>query len=413
MTLSPPPSLSAGTWPTTLRRALVVDDSLSERRLLRLLLDRWGYATEEAGSVDEALEFCRGTEVDVVLSDWVMPDRSGLDLARGFREIERATYGYFILLTTKSESADVQLGYECGADDFMTKPIDPDALRARLRVADRIVGMQRRLAGQNRDLAEALAEITDLSAALDRDLDEARRLQRSLAPDRTLRLEGGVAATALRASGHVGGDLVGLIPTADAARIGVFALDVSGHGIAAALIAARLAGQLTAPPGERSLSYAPGRGGSGRLRPPEDIAGRIHRHLWRDIERDHFVTACVADCDLASGRIGMALAGHPRPLLLRGDGTLAYLGRGGHPLGLIETPVPDRIEVTLSPGDRLMIHSDGLADAIDADEDGLMRLVARHRDLPAQDFLAALIWDVESQARSLPDDISAVVIDRT
>ena len=409
------PSLPDG-WSTgqALRRALVVDDSRSERRFLSLLLARWGYAADEAGSVAEALEICRSGEIDLVVSDWVMPDRTGLDLARGFRGMERETYGYFILLTTKSESADVQLGYECGADDFVTKPVDPEGLRARLRVAERIVGMQRRLAGQNRALAEALDEITSLNAALDRDLDEARRLQRTLAPDRTLALPRGTAATALRAAGHVGGDLVGLIPTPDENRIGLYGIDVSGHGIASALLAARLAGQLAGPASERSLSFEEGPDGRMRMKPPVAICRDIDRRLSRDIGTDHFATACIADCDLVTGRVRMALAGHPRPMVLRRGGGVDWLGRGGNPLGLIPDPEIGEVEATLGPGDRLVIHSDGLADAAGLDEDGLAALLAPNRDLPVGEFLRAVLWEVEERSggRALPDDISMVVLDR-
>ena len=400
--------------PRALRRALVVDDSLSERRLLRLLLERWGYDCDEAASAGEALEVCAQAEFDLVLSDWMMPDRTGLDLARAFRKIERRTYGYFILLTTKSESSDVALGYECGADDFITKPLDPDGLRARLLVAERIVGMQRRLADQNTALSGALERITELNAAVDRDLQEARRLQGSLAPDRTLRLPHGVAATALRAAGHVGGDLVGLIPLPDEGRIGVYGIDVSGHGIASALLAARLAGQLAGPASDRSLSFEDGPDGTVRLKPPVAICRDIDRRLARDIGTDHFATACIADCDLATGTVHLALAGHPRPAVLRRDGGIEWLGDGGNPLGLIPDPWIGEVTTVLAPGDRLVIHSDGLADAAGLDEEELATLFAPNQDMAADDFLRAVFWEVEERAggRALPDDISMVVVDR-
>ena len=84
---------------------LVVDDSRLQRRILSSLLKRGGHRVIEAESGTEALAVLNVESVEFVLSDWMMPGMTGLELCRAFREMEREDYSYFILLTSKSEKA--------------------------------------------------------------------------------------------------------------------------------------------------------------------------------------------------------------------------------------------------------------------------------------------------------------------
>ena len=107
----------------TQRPVLVVDDSKAQRKILQMQLTRWGYEVTEAASGDEALALCRAQDFDIVLSDWMMPGMTGLEFCKAFRALPREGYGYFILLTSKSEKTEIADGLENGADDFLTKPV--------------------------------------------------------------------------------------------------------------------------------------------------------------------------------------------------------------------------------------------------------------------------------------------------
>ena len=87
--------------------AMVVDDSKLQRRILGASLRKWGFSVVEAASGPEAIEKCKAQLPDLVLSDWVMPGMSGLKFCREFRALSETQYGYFILLTSKSEKAEV------------------------------------------------------------------------------------------------------------------------------------------------------------------------------------------------------------------------------------------------------------------------------------------------------------------
>ncbi len=107
-----------------IRQVLVVDDSRLQRRILSASLKRWGFDVREAETATEALDICREFPPDLVMSDWMMPGMSGPEFCREFRQMVRDTYGYFILLTSKSEKDAIAHGLDAGADDFLTKPVN-------------------------------------------------------------------------------------------------------------------------------------------------------------------------------------------------------------------------------------------------------------------------------------------------
>lgn len=394
---------------------LVVDDSRSQRRILLASLKRWGYVVTEAASGVEALALCRHTDFDIVLSDWMMPGMSGLDLCRAFRDLPRQSYGYFILLTSKSGKDEVARGLDVGADDFLSKPVSPDELRARMQAGERLLGMQRELTEKNRLLGATLDELQGLYDSLDRDLIEARKLQQSLVRDRQHDFGSACISLLLRPSGHVGGDLVGYFPL-PLGRIAFFAIDVSGHGVASAMMAARLAGMLSGASRDGNVALAISEEHPLHAWPPETVAQRLNDLVLDVMRVDQYFTCIYAEADPVSGHVRMVQAGHPHPYVLRADGSSDRLGAGGLPVGLVAGARYDRLEVTLNPGDRLFLMSDGLSECRDLagaelGEDGVIAHALKNRGLSGGAFLDALLWDVEAYAGrgDMADDISAVL----
>ena len=105
------PALTAQPVPRR-RLILVVDDSRLQRRILSKSLKRWGYEIIEAASGAEAIALCHEHRPELVISDWVMPGMTGLDFCREFKALTSETYGYFILLTSKSDSSEIAEGLE-------------------------------------------------------------------------------------------------------------------------------------------------------------------------------------------------------------------------------------------------------------------------------------------------------------
>ncbi|MFN3937590.1 MAG: PP2C family protein-serine/threonine phosphatase, partial [Gemmobacter sp.] len=259
-----------------------------------------------------------------------------------------------------------------------------------------------------------LGELQTLYDSLDRDLVEARKIQQSLVRDRERDFGSAKVSLMLRPSGHVGGDLVGYVPLS-LRKLGLFAIDVSGHGVASAMLAARLAGMLSGIAGHADASIV---GSTGPLDPwpPEIVARNLNRALIDVVRVEQYITCIYALADLATGRVELVQAGHPHPLVLRADGRVQMVGRGGLPVGLVDRASWDRTVVDLAPGDRLFLMSDGLTecpgpDGLELGEDGVAEIVRRQTELRGTRFLDALHWEVERFAagRDAADDMSAVL----
>ena len=399
------------------RHVLVVDDSRAQRHILSMHLRRWGYLVTESEDAPSALAICAAAEVDIIISDWMMPGMTGLEFCRKFRALGRETYGYFVLLTSKSEKTEIADGLEAGADDFLTKPVSSNELRARLRAGERTLAMQAEVLAKNKVIASTLLELQKLYDSLDRDLIEARKLQQTLVRDRVRDYGWAQASLLLRNSGRVGGDLVGSFRVDDE-RVAVYAIDVSGHGVASAMMTARLAGFLTGASPEQNLAYGRGPDGAQTLLPPEAVAERFNRLMLEEIQAEQYFTMVFAVVDRRAGLLSLVQAGHPHPMLVRPSGEVQRLGQGGLPIGLIPDAVYDRQEVAISPGDRLVLVSDGftecpLPDGQDFGEDRLAESLIRSTHLSGADLLEALVWDLTAQSGSdsFPDDVSGVVLD--
>ncbi|MEQ9692811.1 SpoIIE family protein phosphatase [Shimia sp. SDUM112013] len=400
-----------------IRRVLLVDDSRLQRRILSASLVSDGYEVVEAGSGEEALDLCKEYPPDLVLSDWIMPGMDGLEFCQAFRQLESDKYGYFILLTSKSEKAEVAKGLEGGADDFLTKPVNAHELRARIGAGERIVRMQRELTEKNRMISDTLDELQRLYDSLDHDLKEAKKLQQSLVRDRFKDFGTGVAALVLQSSGHVGGDLVGHFRISDS-RIGLYSIDVSGHGISSALMTARLAGFLSSNSPEQNVALRMLPDGRQGYHPPEHVLQQLNQIILGEMETEHYFTMLLAIVDLQTGDIEMTQAGHPHPVVLRNDGSIEEVGPGGLPVGLIDGAEFTPFSVRLDPGDRILILSDGVTECPDQDgkmlgEDGLEQLL---RQLPSNDVnetLNSLIYKLESFAggAGFPDDVSGILFE--
>ncbi len=400
-----------------IRRVLVVDDSRLQRRILTASLQRWGFEVREAASGDDALALCADYVPDLVMSDWMMPGLTGLDFCRAFRDMPRDSYGYFILLTSKSDKTEVALGLDAGADDFLTKPVNAAELRARIAAGARILRMERELTEKNHLITSTLDELRTLYDSLDSDLIEAKRLQQSLVSERHRDLGPADVSLTLQSAGHVGGDLVGMFPISEG-RIGLYGIDVSGHGISSALMTARLAGYLSASVPEQNLALQKLRDGRVIARPPAEAVALLNRLFMSEMETEHYFTIVLADVDLATGRVRLVQAGHPCPAVQRAGGRVEFIGHGGLPVGLIDNATFHEVEVTLAPGDRLLIHSDGVTecmtrDGMLLDDDGLARIMRDLRQIHGQAFLDALVRKVSAFAGNaeLADDLSAVLLE--
>jgi two-component system chemotaxis response regulator CheY len=135
-------------------KVLVADDDPGSLLVARAAVERSGHDCLAAADGDQAWALFLEHQPDVVVTDWMMPGLDGLALCRAIRARETDLYTYIVLLTSQGSRDDVLAGLEAGADDYVTKPLDPFVLRARLMVALRITTLHADLAHYRKVLSQ-------------------------------------------------------------------------------------------------------------------------------------------------------------------------------------------------------------------------------------------------------------------
>jgi diguanylate cyclase (GGDEF)-like protein len=215
-------------------RVLIADDDPITRRLLEAFLQKWGWEIDVASDGAEAwraLQKENGPRL--ALLDWTMPGMDGLDVCRELRRRERQPYVYTLLLTAKQEKQEIVAGLDAGADDYLTKPFDPDELHARLRAGKRIVELQDQLVRVQQALREqathdALTGLWNRGEILEVLRRELDRSHRSGNPVGVVMVDLDYFKNINDTYGHLSGDLV-LSTTAQRMRSAIRAYDSIGR----------------------------------------------------------------------------------------------------------------------------------------------------------------------------------------
>jgi diguanylate cyclase (GGDEF)-like protein/PAS domain S-box-containing protein len=145
--------------------------------MLRSTLTKWNYEVVEACDGTEALAQLQSEDAPALaILDWLMPGMNGIEVCQKLREVPNPTPPYLMLLTAKSDKADIVAGLNAGADDYLSKPFEPGELRARIAVGTRVVKLQRSLADRLVQLNKTLAE----RVLIEKSLSESEQRYRHL-----------------------------------------------------------------------------------------------------------------------------------------------------------------------------------------------------------------------------------------
>jgi sigma-B regulation protein RsbU (phosphoserine phosphatase) len=154
----------------------------------------------------------------------------------------------------------------------------------------------------------------------------------------------------------------------------------------------------------------------GTTEPPERVALRLNRLMLEDLQVEQYFTMVFADIDLDTGFVQLVQAGHPHPAILRRDGTVAFIGEGGMPVGLFAEARFEPVRANLQPGDRLFLMSDGITecpapDGTELGEAGLREFLQQHTGMDDAPLLESLVWRLSERmgTGAFPDDVSGVL----
>ncbi|WP_417460999.1 ATP-binding SpoIIE family protein phosphatase [Kordiimonas sp.] len=378
-------------------RILVVDDMPLMRTMIGNCLKRGGFSNiDYAADGAEALEIIEREMPDLVVLDLNMPRVSGYEVCRTLRA-DPKTENLPILVQSASETAEERVEvFASGATDFVSKPINQPELLARacMHLENKFL-INNLSAFQNRIQAE---------------LSMAREMQHSLLPDpKTIaKLEdfsGGTIEAFYKASFELGGDLWGCWPISND-RVGLYVLDIAGHGVGAALNTFRVHATMARFEAARE--------------DPAAFLTVLNSALQPNFPLGQFATMFYAVLNFETNELVYAGAGAPRPMILSADGDVRLLDSSGLPVAILRKPEYENRYDKLEMGESLFCYSDVLTEAPNPagdfmGEEGLVDFVVECEREGARITLVERLLEqfYHRVPGALPDDLTAVAIHRT
>lgn len=342
---------------------LVVDDDENNRDVLSRRLVRAGHRVALASGGREALDRVEREDFDVVLLDVMMPEIDGLEVLRRIRARRDAAGLPVIMVTARTQGEDVVEALRAGASDYVSKPLDFPVVLARVhtqlalkRSVDRIVALERDLRRRNDELARANEHMrADLRAAGD--------VQRALLPVGAPRINGVRFHWVFRPCSELGGDFLNVFRLDDA-HAGFYLLDVSGHGVPAALLSVTISRVLAPVPGLPSLvRRAADDSGGLEATPPAAVADELNRRFPMSETADRYFTLVYGVLNLRDGELRFVAAGSSGPIHVPRGGGPRDLSQTSFPIGWVPDQGYAERRLKLSRGDRLYWCSDGITEA--------------------------------------------------
>jgi len=369
---------------------LVDDDSENIQVVNSILGDK--YKIRVATNGVKALELVRVEPFpSLILLDVIMPYMDGYEVCSQLKTDPKTRDIPVIFLTGKTEVADETKGFELGAVDYIHKPFSPPIVNARVRT--------------HLMLREAHEIVARQLSTMNSELEMARQVQLSILPSEIPHLPGLEIAARYLPMSSVAGDFYDfLVP--DDQHVGILVADVSGHGLPSALIASMLQSALAAQ--------------SPHASDPTQVLAGLNRAIHGKFER-HYVTASYLFVDTLQGTVRYSGAAHPPFLVWQArTGRITEYVENGLMLGPFGDSPYSAGTLSLEPGDRVLLFTDGLLEVKNAagrdfGVDGVRQILECKHDLPPGRFADALLyalsnWSEDAIGPRQSDDITIIAI---
>jgi sigma-B regulation protein RsbU (phosphoserine phosphatase) len=452
----------------------MAEDSRIQAKMLEKRLIDAGHTVRWAINGAKAVDLLKEKRPDIIISDIEMPEMNGYEFCKIAKSDPSWQTIPLILLSSLSDPVDIIRGLEAGADNYVTKPYEADYLLGRmdslldtpLKAESPAPGteMEVTIAGQNfkvqagrqqvlnllvsifenavtknkelivtnqslsvaRDsLQKANTELTTVNEQIERsnkrmtrDLHAAAKVQQSLLPAKAIEVASADVAWKYVPCNELAGDFLNVFPLDDE-HLGMFVVDVSGHGVPSSLLAVTIGAFLTNRISDSSLLVRPGKdGGPPVVVPPAEVVTQLNNLFQADNQAGLYFTILYGVLHAPTGRLRFASGGHPPLLHVPKTGALKLFEVESFPVGFV--PDVDFAEETLqlAPGDRIYLYSDGVPEAMDEKLDQLgnermTALVESLRCQPLETNVTKLLEAVQAwcQPKGPLDDVSILGVE--
>ena len=381
-------------------KILVIDDDKVIQMILKQALQGQGYEVILASSGAMGVEEAHRHHPALIICDWQMDEMDGLEVCRIIKSEPTLSTAFFILLTGRTAIEDKVEGLDNGADDFLSKPIEASELKARVRA-----GL--RLYKSNQELQKLAQDLQIQKQLLERELLEAADYVTSILPEP---MSGLVTINSLfLPSSKLGGDCFDYY-WLDADNLVIYLLDVSGHGLAAALPSISVHNLLRS----QTLSQA-------NFHQPSEVLNALNKVFQMDNHNARYFTIWYGVFNRISYQLTYSSAGHP-PALLLSQSTdsgieIKQLITRSMPIGAFaETEYQDAV-CEIKPSSKLYVFSDGIYEVEQPngtfwDLNSFIDLITRYNQQPERD-LDQILEDIKMETGSqyFTDDCSLLEID--
>jgi sigma-B regulation protein RsbU (phosphoserine phosphatase) len=370
---------------------LIVDDSRMNRMVLSKHLSHEGYNLLEAESANAALQILDYRKPDLILLDVVMPEMSGFDLCQLLKQQSSTREIPVIFITSLDSTEDKIKGLELGAVDFITKPFDTAEILARVRTQVTLQHMYRTILETNQRIA--------------RDLETAKQIQRNLLPECPGQFAGNVSFDyAYIPCDEVGGDFFDIYQMS-ASQILFYIIDVSGHGVASALMTVFT-----------KIFFSIH---SKTHQDPGELLQMLNQQFFRDRLTEKHIAVFLGVLDLEHNLLNWSSAGQSVAPILYTSNYEEVLSMPSFPIGLIENAQYMVSQCPVKPGTSLLMYSDGVTDIRFKDgtpffeEQSLLDYIHTHKYADNQRMVESLLAYIKQGCDGeFQDDVTIFLLKR-
>ncbi len=352
-------------------------ESSPELKRLIQSFSAYGFELRLVPDGETALLSSQELKPDLIFLDVSLPGLSGFDTCLSLKELDTTKDTPVIFVTTPSDRASTVKGFSVGAVDYVTRPFQIEEVIARITTHLKIRNLQVLLKEIISNLQEEVAErqraeealqesmqlVQEANNCMKNDLAAAARVQQALLPEILPALSNVSFAWTYQPCSELGGDSLNVFQL-DADHVGLYVLDVSGHGVSASLLSVTLSRVLIPRRDSSCLMIKTHRSPETEtLVSPAEIATRLNSMFPMSEDGRQYFTLIYGILNVRNGVFRYTCAGHPPPLYLAPNQDVSQCEVGNVPIGLFEDSQYDEGIIQLEAGGRLYLYSDGLIEA--------------------------------------------------
>lgn len=369
-------------------KILIVEDNEINLKLLRHMLEKSGFEVLTAKDGEKACKVAAEKKPDIILLDIMMPIMDGFTACEFLKNHNETSDIPIVFLTSKNDPVDKVRGLSLGAVDYITKPFDAAEVVARVNNHLKFLRLRKQLLQKNNQLEKAYAQLRESNEKIKKDIEAAGMVQRKLLPHKISDIGSLKIAWKFVPSSHIAGDIFNIMPLDDK-HIGIYIIDVSGHGVQAAMLAVLIHNFFRLGIDSRSIKEKAGQQLTvANLLEPEQVVKALNTNFPMETY-DAYFTGIYGVLDIETFEFKVVNAGHPAPILVHKNKSIEFLDNADIPIGIMPDNIYNTTSYNFEAGDTLILYTDGLYEV--SVKEGL---------LIDQEVLAKLICEYEGDLNS-------------